>query len=63
LSVRLEGAGKPHILRIFTERKPVRVEQDGRTLAEGTGWQYDADKHRLVVRNSDASARAYAVAW
>lgn len=63
LSVKLEGVGKPHILRIFAETKPTRVEQDGRTLAEGVEWQYDVAKHRLVVRNSDASARVYSVAW
>jgi len=63
LTVSLDGVKKPHILRIFAETKPTRVERDGAALGEGAGWQYQPEKKRLIVRTDTYDKGDYAVAW
>jgi len=62
-TLKLEFSGKrePHILRIFTPTKPARVALDGAELAEGEGWQFDAARHRLIIRTRDYAQGSYEI--
>ncbi len=59
--VALEGVKKPHILRVFMEKKPKQVTLDGTALAEGDGWTYDATEKRLVVRTDTYVGGQYVI--
>lgn len=48
--IRLSGAHKPHILRIFREHKPGAVLLDDEDLVEGEAWQHDSDTKRLIIK-------------
>jgi alpha-D-xyloside xylohydrolase len=63
LKISLDGVLKPHILRVFCDQKPAQVERDGQPLAEGTDWTFQPDKHRLIVRQSEAKGKVYTVSW
>lgn len=49
LTITLEGEPSPHLLRIFSEREPVRVSRNSVPLVEGTDWRYDAKNRRLWI--------------
>lgn len=61
LNVTLNGKGKPHILRIFSEKKPSRVECDGQVLAEGAAWTFKPENNRLIIRSDSVTARQYVI--
>lgn len=60
--IALEGVGKPHILRIFTQRRPNRIACDGRLL-DDDAWRYLPEKNRIIVRRSETAARMYEIQW
>jgi alpha-glucosidase (family GH31 glycosyl hydrolase) len=62
ITIVIDGHPGAHLLRIFSEKKPVQVEQDGTLLAQDEAWEYDAEKQRLIIR-SDLSAEKYAIAF
>jgi alpha-D-xyloside xylohydrolase len=59
LRIELSGKPEPHILRIFAPHKPAQVTLEGRRLAEGDSWTYDASDHRLVIRMPTPSVGRY----
>lgn len=63
LEIRLEGTGKPHLLRVYSEKKPVSVQCSNATMAEGTDWEYKAEQKRLIVRNKAVGTGRYVVAF
>ena len=62
-TVKLGGMARPHVLRIFSETKPLSVDRDGTALVEGTDWQYLSEKHRLVVKTAVALGGSYSVKY
>ncbi|MCC6699125.1 MAG: glycoside hydrolase family 31 protein [Candidatus Hydrogenedentes bacterium] len=55
VAITLSGEKTPHILRVKCVRKPNTVTLDGQALPEGEAWNYDVEKHFLIIRT-----RAYA---
>ena len=51
-SLKIEFSGKhaPHILRMLAKQKPTAITLDGRTLAEGEAWVFDAKSERLIIK-------------
>jgi hypothetical protein len=62
-TVKLEGTARPHLLRLLSGAKPLSVERDGMPLAEGTDWQYQPEKSRLIVKTATASNGSYSVKY
>ena len=50
LTIELSGKHEPHILRVLAKQKPTTITLDGRTLAEGEAWIFDANSERLVIK-------------
>ncbi|MEY4004799.1 MAG: hypothetical protein RLZZ221_895 [Verrucomicrobiota bacterium] len=63
LRINFTGRAEHHLLRVITGRAPRRVVCDGRDLAEGSGWNFDAARGALVVRSPDATAAKYEISW
>jgi alpha-glucosidase (family GH31 glycosyl hydrolase) len=62
-TITLEGAAKPHILRVYSETKPVFVGRDGVKLVEGTDWQYLAVWNRLIIKTETAVSGSYTIRY
>jgi alpha-glucosidase (family GH31 glycosyl hydrolase) len=63
LEIALEGVGKPHLLRVYSEKKPVSVQCSGVAMTEGTDWEYKAEQKRLIIRNKAVGTGKYVVAF
>jgi alpha-glucosidase (family GH31 glycosyl hydrolase) len=63
LDITLSGTGKPHLLRVYSEKKPLSVQCSNVNLTEGTDWEYKAEQKRLIVRNKAAGTGKYVVAF
>ncbi len=63
--LRIEFAGRrePHLLRVIAAQRPRSVVCDGRGLAEGSDWEFDAAHGVLVVRTREYAAGAYEISW
>ncbi|MBI5768717.1 MAG: glycoside hydrolase family 31 protein [Verrucomicrobia bacterium] len=61
LTIRFVGRKQPHLLRIAAARKPGRVALDGRELAEGDAWRYEAKERRLVITTRDYAGGDYRI--
>lgn len=60
LQITMEGVGKPHILRILLEKKPLRVQRNNVDLTEND-WVWQEDKQRLIIRSEFTVAGTYKV--
>lgn len=63
LRIDFTGRAGRHLLRVITARAPRRVVCDGRDLAEGVDWSFDAARGALVIRSPDATAAKYEISW
>ncbi len=63
LEITLDGIGKPHLLRVYSEKKPTAVQRSGQALAEGSDWEYNAAQKRLIVRSKTIGTGKYTVAF
>ncbi len=63
LEITLQGIGKPHLLRVYSEKKPASVQCSGLAMTEGTDWEYKAEQKRLIIRNKAVGTGKYAVAF
>ncbi|MFM8617816.1 MAG: hypothetical protein ACKOE8_03685, partial [Opitutaceae bacterium] len=63
LRIAFAGRAERHLLRVITARAPRRVICDGRELAEGAGWNFDAARGALVIRSPDAKSAKYEISW
>ncbi len=63
IMVALEGVVKPHILRLFVEKKPAGVKLGGQALSEGTDWTYQQEKNRVVIRSDQAAPSTYMISF
>lgn len=61
VTVRLEGAARPHLLRILDDSKPAMVMRDGLPLTEGGDWHYDAENKRVIIRSTAAVNGEYMI--
>ncbi len=61
LKLNFSGKHQPHILRMFLQSKPKRVVLDGTEIREGEGWQFDAARHRLIIKTSAYREGSYEV--
>jgi alpha-glucosidase (family GH31 glycosyl hydrolase) len=50
LTLTFSGVRKPHLLRIHRATEPHEVLLDGKPLAKGEQWSYDASAQRLSIR-------------
>jgi alpha-glucosidase (family GH31 glycosyl hydrolase) len=62
-TVTLEGAAKPHILRVLSMNKPKSVERNGALLVEGNDWRYLVERNRLIVRSDVAINGKYVITY
>lgn len=62
-TIRLEGSPRPHILRVFSERKPQSVHRDATGLTEGTDWNYLPESKRVIVKTSAAVNAQYSIGY
>ncbi len=63
LMIELSGKHHPHILRVHSTSRPLRVALDGEDLAEGDSWQFDATCQKLIIKTRDYSQGSYEIAW
>lgn len=63
ITIRLDGVGTPHLLRLLAETKPLRVLRGGQPLPEGDRWQYDAEDQRLLLRENNPEPAEYCIVW
>lgn len=61
LRIAVTGVPRPHLLRIRRETKPDAVMLDGRPLAEGPDWHYDAATARVWIRNRGNAGGRYEI--
>lgn len=61
LSISLEVAAVPHLLRVYLEKEPARVFRDGTELEKGVDWEYREERKRLIVRGGEGSMGAYQI--
>lgn len=61
LRVYLDGVQKPHIVRARVDKKPSSVVLDDAPLAEGTQWQYDETRQRLIIKTQQYARGKYIV--
>ena len=50
-----------HLLRIHSDREPMKVTRDGKLLAKGNDWRYEGDKHRLWIKAVEPVAGRYEI--
>ena len=62
-TVKLDGTPTPHILRIYSDNKPVSVDRDGELRTKGIDWQYNAESHRLIIKTDWPSIGTYKVKY
>jgi len=62
-TITLEGAARPHLLRVFSENRPAFVFRDKTKLAEGSDWEYNAVYRRLVIKTATALNGSYRVQY
>ena len=63
LNIYLSDTKIPHILNIYTERAPSKVELDGEQLEENTNWNYNSTKHKLIIRTIDYKNGNYSIKY
>ncbi len=51
LNISLSGVQKSHILNIYLEKMPVKIELDGNLLSETVDYSFDDIKHKLNIRS------------
>lgn len=61
LVITLDGAARPHILRILCPDKPEEIRFNDRPLSE-EDWSWDVEKQRLVIPCHDALTGRYEIA-
>jgi len=61
LRIQFEGKKQSHILWILAPEKPRRVLLDGKELAEGESWRYDATRQRLIIRTPQYTEGKYQI--
>jgi alpha-glucosidase (family GH31 glycosyl hydrolase) len=61
ITVQLGGTVKPHILRIYLEKQPLRILRDGAELEPSGDWQYLVEASRLLVRSDGAESVQYQI--
>jgi alpha-D-xyloside xylohydrolase len=63
LIVKLKGKNIPHILNIYTARKPTKVELDNNILSEGSNWNYVSDKRKLIIKTTEYKNGNYRISY
>jgi alpha-glucosidase (family GH31 glycosyl hydrolase) len=63
LDIRFSGAHEPHILRIFSKTKPVKITLDGDVLPEGDNWSFDDKHQKISVRTRQYRDGQYKISW
>jgi alpha-glucosidase (family GH31 glycosyl hydrolase) len=63
LRIDFSGQHEPHILRVFAKQKPSAITLDGKALAEGEVWRFDAKGDRVIIKTHDYSQGSYVVSW
>jgi len=63
LQIEFSGKHEPHILRIFATQKPVAVRLDGKGLPEGSGWSFDRENERIIIKTGDYTDGKYTITW
>jgi len=61
LTIEFAGKHEPHILRIHSEQKPASIRLDGRALAEGDAWRFDAGDQRLIIKTREYGQGTYVI--
>jgi alpha-glucosidase (family GH31 glycosyl hydrolase) len=61
LTIELSGKHEPHILRVLAKQKPTTITLDGRTLAEGEAWIFDAKSERVIIKTRNYSDGRYEI--
>ena len=61
LFIELSDAKISHILNIYTERKPSRIELDGKLLDKDVNWNYYTLKHKLIIKTNDYEKGTYKI--
>ena len=63
LFIELSDAKISHILNIYTERKPSRIELDGKILDKDVNWNYHPLKHKLIIKTNDYKKGTYKIIY
>jgi alpha-D-xyloside xylohydrolase len=63
LNLEFSGKHEPHLLRISARNKPSRVTLDGKELAEGAAWKFDAKDQRLIIKTREYTEGKYLIAF
>ena len=63
LQIEFSGKHEPHLLRIFTKEKPSNITLDGKELAEGVAWSFDAKNQRLIIKTRDYAEGKYLISF
>lgn len=61
VSVAFQGIHKPHILKIHLEKKPVKIELDGKQLVENIDYTFDIKRKKLVIRTENYGEGSYTI--
>ena len=61
LRIAVSGRAEPHVLRVIMAEQPARVTRDGRELAEGADWSFDAPRGALVIRPAAGINSSYEI--
>ncbi len=60
-SILLNGIHKPHILNIHSEKRPIKIDLDGKQLSDSVEFSFDARRKKLVIRTENYENGNYTI--
>ncbi len=63
LDIKIVDTKIPHILYIYTERAPSKIELDGVQLEENINWNYNSSKQKLIIRTANYKNGSYRIKY
>lgn len=61
INISLNGVHKPHILNIDVEKIPVKIDLDGKQLADSIEFSFDAKRRKLIIRTENYGKGIYTI--
>jgi alpha-D-xyloside xylohydrolase len=63
LTVSLKGDKIKHILQIYSDTRPKEIVLEGKILPEMEKWNYEIEKHKIVIKTSELNEGNYEIKY
>jgi alpha-glucosidase (family GH31 glycosyl hydrolase) len=61
IRITIDELHKPHILNIYMETPPGRVELDGNVLSDSSDYHFDYERNKLIIRTDEYNGGKYLI--